>query len=496
MKIKRVLATVLSVAMIASVVACGSSAPDTSQSTAQNTESKTETSTPAAETKTEEAKTEEAKTEDTAAASDTITIMVPPITGDYVDLLNGWITEFNQEYPNIKIEVIATSWDDHTEKLTTMALAGEAPDIAEVSYAAIGSYVENGTAIDISKYMEADRLADYDQNALDYMTLEGTLYGLPLYITIQALGGNRQMLEEAGADVESIQTKGWSYDDFLEIIKKGTVDDRYGFVFANAGATTQDFINIFGVSAGITSSFTSDLKYSYTSDNMLSLLQSVETMTSSGYMPNYAVEAGQRLVMLQTGQTMLTGKAMPLFENNIKRNIEKMQAGDAEAVEGTIEMEYVFLPVPTMENATASVFGTVDGMIALRNNNTTDEHLKNVLLFMDFLCSGERAATVDNAVYLTGVCESARKAQESFELDQSDANAKAVAYAISKVVAPPTGITAEQSANAKTMMDETIVPKFQALLAGETTAQDVYDVICKEAYNLFGEENCASGWIK
>ena len=29
------------------------------------------------------------------------------------------------------------------------------------------------------------------------MTLEGTLYGLPLYITIQALGGNRQMLEEA-----------------------------------------------------------------------------------------------------------------------------------------------------------------------------------------------------------------------------------------------------------------------------------------------------------
>jgi multiple sugar transport system substrate-binding protein len=486
MKVKKVLASVLSVAMISSLVACGNAASGTQTAGSSDTQQ--------AETKTEETKVEE-----TAASSDvtdTITIMVPPITGDYVDLLGGWISEFNKEYPNITIDVISTSWDDHTEKLTTMALAGEAPDIAEVSYAAIGSYVENGTAIDISKYIDPERLADYDQNALDYMTLEGTLYGLPLYITIQALGGNREMLEAAGADVTKIQTSGWTYDQFLDVIKNGTTSDRFGFVFANAGATTQDFINIFGVAAGITSSFTQDLKYSYTSDNMLSLLEAVETMTSSGYMPNYAVEAGQRLVMLQTGQTMLTGKAMPLFENNIKRNIEKMQAKDPEAVEGTIEMEYVFLPVPTMDNATASVFGTVDGMIALRNNNTTDEHLQNVLKFMDFLCSGERAATVDNAVYLTGVCESARKAQESFELDQSDENAAAVAYAISKVVAPPTGISAEQSANAKTMMDETIVPKFQALLAGETSAKDVYDAICTEAYKLFGEENCASGWIK
>ncbi|SFQ03899.1 multiple sugar transport system substrate-binding protein [Butyrivibrio proteoclasticus] len=486
MKVKKVLALVLSVAMISSLVACGNAASET-QTAGSDTQQ--------AETKTEETKAEETTTA-ASDVTDTITIMVPPITGDYVDLLGGWISDFNQEYPNIKIDVISTSWDDHTEKLTTMALAGEAPDIAEVSYAAIGSYVENGTAIDISKYIDPERLSDYDQNALDYMTLEGTLYGLPLYITIQALGGNREMLEAAGADVTKIQTSGWTYDQFLDVIKNGTTSDRFGFVFANAGATTQDFINIFGVAAGITSSFTQDLKYSYTSDNMLSLLEAVETMTSSGYMPNYAVEAGQRLVMLQTGQTMLTGKAMPLFENNIKRNIEKMQAKDPEAVEGTIEMEYVFLPVPTMENATASVFGTVDGMIALRNNNTTDEHLQNVLKFMDFLCSGERAATVDNAVYLTGVCESARKAQESFELDQSDENAAAVAYAISKVVAPPTGISAEQSANAKTMMDETIVPKFQALLAGETTAKDVYDAICTEAYKLFGEENCASGWIK
>lgn len=48
---------------------------------------------------------------------------------------------------------------------------------------------------------------------------------------------------------------------------------------------------------------------------------------------------------------------------------------------------------------------------------------------------------------------------------------------------------------ATTIMNEVVVPKFQSLLAGETTAQEVYDAICTEAKNLFGEENCASGWI-
>ena len=209
MKVKKVLASVLSVAMISSLVACGNAASGTQTAGSSDTQQ--------AETKTEEKKVEE-----TAASSDvtdTITIMVPPITGDYVDLLGGWISEFNKEYPNITIDVISTSWDDHTEKLTTMALAGEAPDIAEVSYAAIGSYVENGTAIDISKYIDPERLSDYDQNALDYMTLEGTLYGLPLYITIQALGGNREMLEAAGADVTKIQTSGWTYVSSLMLLK-------------------------------------------------------------------------------------------------------------------------------------------------------------------------------------------------------------------------------------------------------------------------------------
>ena len=188
---------------------------------------------------------------------------------------------------------------------------------------------------------------------------------------------------------------------------------------------------------------------------MLNLLTAVEEMTKSSYMPNYGVEASQRMVMCETGNAMIFGKAMPLFENNINKNNKALEANDGTAVENSIPVKYAFLPVPTMEGVTETCFGSVDGLIALRNNNTNDEHLKNVCLFLDYLCSGERAAAVDQTLLLDPVCKSGREAYVSPEgLDEG--NVKSAARAIGLVVAPPAGITSEQSANAKILMDEVL----------------------------------------
>ena len=471
---KKIIAMLLALVMVFALCACGSQ-PAAEQTQAPAAE---ESKAPAEETP--------------AAAEDTITVMVPPVTGTYLDDIDKWAAEFTEMYPNLHIEVIKTSWDDHNDKLSTMANAGEAPDIAEISYSNIGQYVDLGLGVDISAYMDADRLADYDQNAMDYMSIENVPYGLPLYITIQSIGGNREMLEAAGADIEKIQTEGWTYEEFLEVIKNGTTDDCFGFVFANSGVTASDFLNIFGVAAGLNNAFTDDLKYAYTSENMLKLLEAVEEMTKSGYMPNYGIEAGQRMVMCQQGKAMIFGKAMPLFENNINKNNAALEANDGTAVENSIPVNYAFLPVPTMEGAEASCFGSVDGLIALRNNKTTDEHLKNVCLFLDYISSGERIAAVDQTLLLEPVCQTGRDAYVSPEgLDEG--NVASAARCIGLVVAPPAGVTAEQSASAKTIMDEVIVPKFQALLAGEATAQEVYDAVCTAATEAFGADGCVSG---
>lgn len=449
------------------------------------------TETKAAETAAPAAEGTEAAAE---ATPDTIVIMAPPVTGNYLASLKTWADDFTAMYPHLTIEIIETSWGDHSDKLSTMAQAGEAPDIAEISSGALGTYVEMGVAIDIAQYMAADRLADYDANAIEYMSLEGTTYGLPLYLTIQSIGANKTLMEELGIDVAKIQNEGWTYEEFLEIIKTGTEGNRFGFVFANAGVTASDMLNIFGAGAGLSNNFTEDLKYTFTSDNMLILLQAIEEMTTSGYMPNYGVEAGQRMVMCQTGNAMIFGKAMPLFESNFKKNNAALEANDGTAVENSLPMDYAFLPVPTMAGCAESCYGTVDGLIAMRNKNTTDEHLKNVLLFMDYICSGDRIASCMNELYLDPVCQSGRDALV-LEEGRDEANLATAGRCIAMVQAPPAGITAEMTATAKQLMDEQIVPKFQLLLAGEATAQEVYDHICEAAYAAFGEENCVSGMI-
>ena len=228
---------------------------------------------------------------------------------------------------------------------------------------------------------------------------------------------------------------------------------------------------------------------------MLNLLKAVEEMTSSGYMPNYAVEAGQRMVMCETGNAMIFGKAMPLFENNINKNNAALEANDGTAVENSIHVNYAFLPVPTMEGVKETCFGSVDGLVALRNKNTTDEHLKNVCLFLDYLCSGDRAADgMTTTLLLDPVCKTGREAYAKYAVDRSGRRQRCLRrpLTIGLVVAPPSGVTAEQSANCQDQLHgrshRTQVPGsacWRSHRAGKYTTLSV-----RQLPKLFGADGC------
>ena len=115
---KKLIAMLLAVVMVFALCACGAKPAEQPETPAEQ---------PA------EAPAEEVK----EAAPDTITVMVPPVTNGYGDMIRAWAEEWKVDHPNITVEVIETSWDDHNSKLSTMALAGEAPDISEIAYSAL-----------------------------------------------------------------------------------------------------------------------------------------------------------------------------------------------------------------------------------------------------------------------------------------------------------------------------------------------------------------------
>ncbi len=432
---------------------------------------------------------------------DTISVLLPPVTPTYQDNFDKWSKEFHELYPNLTLQIEPTSWEDVTQKLDVQVQAGSPPDIAFVGADSIFKYIDTGLLVDISNTATSEMLADFDENILNYYKKGDGLYGMPAYAEVHGIGGNKEMLEAAGIDWKMVQKEGWTYEEFREAIKAGTVKEgdtvkTYGFVFACSGVTAADYLNIFVRNAGMPDVFNENLKYAYTSKNFLKLLEALRALIDDGSMPKElsSVDAGKRWNMFLTGQTMITGKGLSVFERSAKENNDKIDAGDGSAVEGSIKTEYIILPVPTFFGNPISAAGAVDGYVCFRGKEEPEpQHLKNVAKAMYFLAGGEVSAVTCNDLYISPVCETGRQAMADVEIpeDKNEFNTETAALLVSKISEARPDITPELGAKAQKISDEVIVPKFQALLADEITPQEMYDAVKAAAIDAFGEDGIA-----
>lgn len=422
-----------------------------------------------------------------ASAKDTITALLPPVSGNFQDTFAQIQKDFTAEYPNLTLKIEPASWEDMTQKLDTQVNAGSPPDIAFIGSDGISKYVQQEMLMDITDTATKEMVADYDQVPLEYMKNGDGLYGFPAYMEVHALGGNREYLEKAGIDWKKVQKEGWTFDEFREAIKKGVVSEggktsRYGFVFATAGVASKDYLNILIKNAGMPSAFTKDLKYAYTNKNYLEVLKDIRSMIDDGSMPKElsSVDAGKRWNMFLTGQTMITGKGLATFENSANKNNEKIKAKDGSEVKGSIPVTYTVLPVPKFAGQEQQSSVAVDGYVTFRGaKEPTAEHKANVVKAAYFLASGKVAATTNNDLFVAQIAESARKAAESMTVTR-DADNKAAVETMLKQAAPARpDIPTELGAKAIKMEDEVIIPKLQALIAGEITPEAMFEAVKK-----------------
>ena len=222
---KRTIALLLSVAMAVGLLAgCGSNGSDSAEPSAAS-----ESTEPAAE----QGSNEQAQT---SGEKDVVTALLPPVSGTYQEKINSYIEAFNSENANIEIQVTTASWEDMTQKLDVQVNAGSPPDIAFIGSDGLSKYLDMGMAVDISNYLPAEKVSDFDEGVLKYFCNGDGIYGFPAYCEVQCIGGNREMLEAAGIDWKAVQKNGWTYDEFREAIKKGVKQDGdktvYGFLFA------------------------------------------------------------------------------------------------------------------------------------------------------------------------------------------------------------------------------------------------------------------------
>lgn len=480
----RVLSLFLAVTMLVSLLAACSGGNGNSNASNKNTGTNNSSSTGN-------------NTSGSEPEKDTITALLPPVSANYQARFADMEKEFNELYPHLTLKIEPASWEDMTQKLDTQVNAGSPPDIAYIGSASISKYANLGMLLDISNALTDEMKADFDEVPYQYMALGDAQYGLPAYMAVHSIGGNKQFLEEAGIDWKNVQQNGWTYEEFREAIKAGVVKDangnttRYGFVFATAGVTSKDYLSIMAKSAGLPDYFDKDLKFTYTSKNFLGLLEAIRQMIDDGSMPKElsSIDAGKRWNMFLTGQTMITGKGLASFENSARLNNEKIKANDGSAVADSIEAEYIALPVPSFNGADYVPTTVVDGYVTFRGKKEpTEEHTKNVALATYYLASGKVAANANNELFLAPITKSARTAELVEVYERNEDNVKADEIMMSHALPNRTDIPTELAAEAIKIETEVIIPKLQALLAGEITPQDMYDAVKAAAVKSFGED--------
>ena len=203
---KKALALVMAGAMALSMVACGGST-STSTATSGSTAASTGTST-------------------ASGAATEITLWTYPIgSWQKEETVNGFIAEFNKQYPDIKVNVEYLDYTNGDDKVTTAIEAKNTPDIIfEGPERLVSNWGAKGLMVDLSDLWTEEATADISKTSEAVVNAckgaDGKYYEYPMCMTAHNMAINYELFEETGAlQYIDQETRTWTTDNFVKALE-------------------------------------------------------------------------------------------------------------------------------------------------------------------------------------------------------------------------------------------------------------------------------------
>ncbi len=170
----------------------------------------------------------DAQTEKNAAGADeAVTIRLDQFSGSGAseEALKKMIAKFNEQYPNVKVELQSFGYDDYFTQLQSKIVGGSAADVFELNFENFVAYASEDVLLDIG-----DLIGDpsgFNQTALEAFQYDGKQFGIPNSFSNVVLIYNKDLFDKAGV---SYPTDDWTWMDMLEAAKKirALSADTYG----------------------------------------------------------------------------------------------------------------------------------------------------------------------------------------------------------------------------------------------------------------------------
>ena len=164
-----------------------------------------------------------AQEEQPAAEPVTITYCNFNSSGGNEETLAKMVAAFEEEYPNIRVDVETIGYDDYFTQMQTRVAGGTAPDCYELNIENFAAYANKGLLSEISG-VDVSGLND---TALNAFNVNGKQYGLPGSFSNVVLIYNKDLFDQAGVDYP---TDDWTQDELQAAAEaiRALGDDIFG----------------------------------------------------------------------------------------------------------------------------------------------------------------------------------------------------------------------------------------------------------------------------
>lgn len=397
----------------------------------------------------------------------------------YEQHLQELIAEVEAQNPNIKVNYEILSWEEGGKKFDVALNSGNPPDI--FFSVMEPKYIKTGLAVPLDKYVTGKDRDDIEKFAIDNFTLDGKLWAISQWISIHTWGGNRKLMEQAGADIAKIQKDGWTWQEFYEIAKRATkeVNGKKVYGFVTQGKNEETLTHLMR-NNGLIYSVSEDGKFHWGGDKAVQTLDFIKKLMDDGIMPKETagIDAKKMDDMFVAGEAAIFGRTGPY---QVRFNDNRNKEIDAGKITGE-KIDFVLLPFPHNQGEKEVATGGGGGMWLFKQKNYKgDKHTDNaakVLLHLTGTKSSVTAATL--------FIPPARKSgQEMFAdlLQLKTDNGKFIQRTLQYVV-PGSKLDPALAQKQSQLLNDGIRPKFQGFLAGELSPQKTVEEWTKVANSI------------
>lgn len=159
--------------------------------------------------------------------------LVEDVWGGYI---RDRIAEYEAQHPEIKIEPQQVTYADMGAVFMSRCIAGVGPDMADFLFNSLPAFVEKGFLLNLNPFVEQEGpefLKAWYENAIDELTYDGKLYGVPENMLPWVLVYNAKTFAEAGLDPCAPPKTTEKFVEYAKVLTRDTDGDgkidQWGF---------------------------------------------------------------------------------------------------------------------------------------------------------------------------------------------------------------------------------------------------------------------------